>query len=104
VFGDTFELGTPAERLLSRKMGCYWSNFAHSGDPNVGPAEGCNVDSTAGAGSLSRDEYGAGLEHWPAWTAAEGAVLVLNTTVPLVSRARFAEDRCKVLDYVHVHW
>jgi len=34
VFGFPPELGTDAERFLSNAMGCYWSNFAHSGDPN----------------------------------------------------------------------
>ena len=38
AFGDGFELATPAERALATTMGCYWRNFAHSGDPNVGAA------------------------------------------------------------------
>jgi carboxylesterase type B len=37
VFGDAFELKTDAERKLSAAMGCYWRNFAHTGDPNRGP-------------------------------------------------------------------
>lgn len=34
VFGYPAELGTEAEVKLSKTMGCYWSNFAHTGDPN----------------------------------------------------------------------
>ena len=41
AFGDAFELKTAAEKALSRAMGCYWRNFAWSGDPNMGPAD-CN--------------------------------------------------------------
>jgi carboxylesterase type B len=36
VFGDQWELTTPAERALSKAMGCYWATFAQSGDPNSG--------------------------------------------------------------------
>ena len=35
VFGYPGELGTDAEVQLSKIMGCYWSNFAHTGDPNT---------------------------------------------------------------------
>ena len=38
VFGDAFELTGDAERTLSSHMGSYWRNFAHTSDPNVGPA------------------------------------------------------------------
>jgi len=43
AFGDTFELTTDAERSLSQKMGCFWRNFAWTGDPNVGPGGRCNT-------------------------------------------------------------
>ena len=37
VFGDSFELTGDAELTLSKHMGAYWRNFAHTGDPNTGP-------------------------------------------------------------------
>ncbi len=40
MFGDAFELITPGEKKLAREMGCYWSNFGGSGDPNESVA-GC---------------------------------------------------------------
>lgn len=43
AFGDAFELSTPAERMLSETMGCFWRNFAWSGDPNVGPGGPCGA-------------------------------------------------------------
>jgi para-nitrobenzyl esterase len=42
VFGDAFELGSDGERDLSEALGCYWSNFAVSGDPNHG-LSGCSA-------------------------------------------------------------
>jgi carboxylesterase type B len=39
VFGDQFELSSDGERALSRAMGCYWTNFAATGDPNRGPSD-----------------------------------------------------------------
>ena len=38
VFGDSFELTGADELTLSQHMGAYWRNFAHTGDPNSGPA------------------------------------------------------------------
>jgi len=38
VWGDGFELTGNAERRLSESMGCYWRNFAATGDPNEGPS------------------------------------------------------------------
>ena len=38
VFGDPFELSTEGERALSSSMGCFWSNFANTGNPNIPPA------------------------------------------------------------------
>merc|ERR1719253_1989023 len=40
VFGDPFELCSDGERVLSKTMGCYWTNFAATGNPNEGPS-GC---------------------------------------------------------------
>lgn len=55
------ELGTDAERTLSSTMGCYWSNFAHTGNPN-------SVSAAA-----TRFEF-----HWPkplCWFDASGGEL-----------------------------
>ena len=38
VFGYPAELSSAGERWLSKTMGCYWVNFASTGDPNFGPA------------------------------------------------------------------
>jgi carboxylesterase type B len=40
VFGDGFELRSDAEKKLSEAMGCYWTNFADTGNPNHGDS-GC---------------------------------------------------------------
>ena len=40
VFGDQFELTTEVERAASRAMGCWWTNFAATGNPNLGNAAG----------------------------------------------------------------
>mmetsp|Transcript_22536 Transcript_22536/g.58831 ORF Transcript_22536/g.58831 Transcript_22536/m.58831 type:complete len:203 (-) Transcript_22536:1570-2178(-) len=37
VFGFPAELSSGGERSLSKQMGCYWVNFASTGDPNYGP-------------------------------------------------------------------
>lgn len=37
VFGDDFELSSDGEHMLSNVMGCFWTNFAATGDPNNGP-------------------------------------------------------------------
>ena len=50
VFGDQFELSSDGGRALSRAMGCFWTNFAATGNPNKGPGD-C-------AAHLS-------LPHWP---------------------------------------
>eukprot|EP00041_Stephanoeca_diplocostata_P008658 m.128204 g.128204 ORF g.128204 m.128204 type:complete len:142 (+) comp17424_c1_seq1:84-509(+) len=39
VFGDQFELSSDGERRLSAAMGCYWVNFAATGNPNNGPTQ-----------------------------------------------------------------
>merc|ERR1719440_867116 len=38
VFGDSFELKGKGEMALSQAMGCYWVNFATTGNPNRGPS------------------------------------------------------------------
>jgi len=42
VWGDSFELTGEKEVALSRAMGCYWINFAATGNPNEGPS-GCST-------------------------------------------------------------
>mmetsp|Transcript_131556 Transcript_131556/g.409009 ORF Transcript_131556/g.409009 Transcript_131556/m.409009 type:complete len:573 (+) Transcript_131556:3-1721(+) len=66
VFGDAFEFKSDGERRLSRAMGCYWVNFAATGDPNRGPS-GC-------AASLS-------LPAWPAFGGESDAIVFSNTTI-----------------------
>ena len=39
VFGFASEINSSAEETLSTSIGCYWSNFAHTGDPNEGPCK-----------------------------------------------------------------
>merc|ERR1719355_493062 len=43
VWGDQFEITGDAEKALSRAMGCYWVNFAATGNPNEGPS-GCAAE------------------------------------------------------------
>ena len=37
VFGDAFELRSDAEKKVAAAMGCYWTSFAATGDPNGAP-------------------------------------------------------------------
>merc|ERR1712060_669940 len=39
VWGDEFEIVGHGEKRLSDAMGCYWMNFAATGDPNEGPSD-----------------------------------------------------------------
>lgn len=66
VFGDDFELSSTGERRLSRAMGCYWINFAATGNPNRGPS-GC---------ALSQS-----LPEWPALGDAGDAIEFSNTSI-----------------------
>lgn len=43
VFGFPRELSSDGERALSKAMGCYWVNFASTGDPNFGPTSCRNL-------------------------------------------------------------
>lgn len=88
VFNDTFELITPPERALSTAMGCYWANFAATGDPNNGSA--C---ADVGVGV-------AQLPVWPRWDAPKWEAIVFNQTIGLVSG--LAVQRCAVLDGVPI--
>eukprot|EP00039_Didymoeca_costata_P011207 m.156348 g.156348 ORF g.156348 m.156348 type:complete len:658 (-) comp15098_c0_seq14:72-2045(-) len=76
VFGDSFELSSDGERKLSNTMGCYWTNFATTGDPNKG--NNCS-------------------EPLPTWnTRTNGQFMSLsNTTINMEDDTRAA--RCNVL-------
>jgi carboxylesterase type B len=77
VFHDNFELVTPAERMLATAMGCYWTNFAWTGDPNNGGSR----TSSACAAPLAG---GAKLPVWPRFTTAADPIerqLVFNITL-----------------------
>ena len=89
MFGDTFEITGPAEQLLSRRMGCYWSNFAATGDPNHGT---CAADSE--------------LPHWPKFRYNrfrndldfDEKIIKLDVGKELQVLARFHSERCDVFD------
>ena len=70
VFGDQFELSSSGERALSKAIGCFWTNFAASGDPNQGP------------GNCAKHLK---LPHWPTMnqkgTSGGNAVVLSNTSV-----------------------
>ncbi len=80
VFGDAFELVTDEERELSAKMGCYWSNFAHTGNPNG-------------------ECRGAKLPGWPAYDAEE-KMIRFNTSGVEAFRNPLNTERCNLLDKV----
>ena len=42
VVGDVFELSSDGERTLSKAMGCYWTNFAATSNPNHGSSN-CSI-------------------------------------------------------------
>jgi carboxylesterase type B len=70
VFGDGFELMSEGERTLSKQMGCYWTNFAATGDPNRG-SDGC-------AAALQ-------LPQWPPLNDQLAAIVFSNTSVTSVA-------------------
>ncbi len=66
----------PEDQAVSELMGCYWTNFAKTGDPN-----------------------GAGLPHWPAYAPTEYQVMHLNAN----SRAKPEQyrPRYELLETLH---
>merc|ERR1712146_539064 len=74
VFEDTFELKSPAERRLSKEMGCYWTNFAATGDPNEGS---CII-----------------ALHLPRWPAFNGGDALELSVGRLRTRAKLKQDAC----------
>ena len=81
VFGDRFELISEVDQRLASKMGCYWANFAATGDPNRGLTN-CSIP----------------IERWPAWGEDHrGAVLVLSGQPRLQQRTGLGGGRCERL-------
>ena len=78
VFGDQFELSNAGERAASLAMGCWWRNFAATGDPNTGPT-GCT--------------QAYNLPAWPpAGTGGADAMVIANAT--LAPRAALNQKAC----------
>ena len=74
VFGDGFELSSAGERRLAASMGCYWSNFAATGNPNTGPC----------AAALA-------LPEWPAIGENFTAMQLSNTSVSIRKELKSAQ-------------
>eukprot|EP00035_Acanthoeca_spectabilis_P024071 m.452204 g.452204 ORF g.452204 m.452204 type:complete len:689 (+) comp20286_c0_seq1:60-2126(+) len=70
VFGFPAELSSDGERALSKAMGCYWVNFASTGNPNFGPASCGN------------------LPEWREISTTEGGVAIQfsNTSIKVVEK------------------
>ena len=94
TWGDSFELLGDGESALSEAMVEYWTNFAWSGDPNVGaPVRDAAAAATSSSSAATR---------WPEYTAATPTTLVFGngdraspTSTPNVSRVeRFKELDC----------
>ena len=77
VFGDDFELSTKGEHTLSNAMGCYWVNFAASGNPNKGPS-GCSQ-------TLK-------LPEWPSIGASNNVLVMSNTSI--AAKPGFKSTQC----------
>jgi len=75
VFGDRFELLTKAEVRASLAMGCWWTNFAATGDPNVG---------AGGNGTGCSTPANLDLPHWPATDAARDVTMVISSNESVV--------------------
>jgi len=67
VWKDTFELSSKGEQALSAAMGCYWTNFATTGNPNTGSDDCVNKFS---------------LPQWPSFGGERlDALMLSNTTI-----------------------
>ena len=80
AFYDAFELATAEERALSAAMGCYWRNFAHTGDPNRGP------------GPCLR---GAAPPHWPEFAAAPNTTTLQLDTAGIAPIVGLKTEQCE---------
>ncbi|XP_016303194.1 crystal protein [Sinocyclocheilus anshuiensis] len=80
---------TPAERLLSNRMLCYWGAFAHTGDP------GSHADSSA----FCRQQRPPA---WPRYTANSGW-LIMNLTLHSHAQTGSIEDICDFWDTLGIY-
>ena len=81
VFGFPAELSSPGERHLSAAMGCYWTNFATTGNPNTGNT-GC-VQSLA-------------LPAWPALGGKGDALMFTNATNGISVKSGLKAELCEL--------
>ena len=77
VFGYPKELSSDGERTLSKTMGCYWTNFAETGDPNKGACSTVN---------------GNPLIAWPQ-TGTDGDAIVFSNT-SITTRSGLKQEQC----------
>jgi hypothetical protein len=80
VFGYPAELASDGERALSKAMGCYWVNFASSGNPNYGPSSCSNLPEWREISTTAGTSIGL-------------SVLTVSRTF-LISRARGRSQHC----------
>ncbi|XP_049330061.1 cAMP-regulated D2 protein [Astyanax mexicanus] len=80
---------TPAERLLSNRMVCYWGSFAHSGAPSsrTPPSEFCRQQRPPA---------------WPEYSASSGW-LMMNLTVRSHAQAGSRNDICDFWDKLGIY-
>eukprot|EP01065_Artemidia_motanka_P045538 TRINITY_DN6710_c2_g1_i2.p1 TRINITY_DN6710_c2_g1~~TRINITY_DN6710_c2_g1_i2.p1 ORF type:complete len:702 (+),score=129.11 TRINITY_DN6710_c2_g1_i2:116-2107(+) len=81
VFGAQFELKTDGERYISRAMGCYWANFAETGDPNVG-TDGCAQQ----------------LPTWYPYTPGNDTSIVFRSNVTIGNEAGVKKEKCDAFE------
>jgi len=78
VFGYPNELSSDGERTLSKTMGCYWTNFAETGNPNNGACSSVN---------------GEPLLNWPVSGVTAGDAIVFSNTT-ITTRSGLKQDQC----------
>eukprot|EP01060_Flectonema_neradi_P021004 TRINITY_DN28513_c0_g1_i1.p1 TRINITY_DN28513_c0_g1~~TRINITY_DN28513_c0_g1_i1.p1 ORF type:complete len:636 (+),score=96.12 TRINITY_DN28513_c0_g1_i1:64-1908(+) len=78
VFGDPWELSNKGERQLSSAMGCYWANFAETGNPNNGSC--------------------SGYPYWPPFGASQSYIefSATNETSVISAKAQLHKEACDV--------
>ncbi len=80
---------TPAERLLSNRMLCYWGAFAHTGDP------GSHADSSV----FCRQQRPPA---WPRYTDNSGW-LIMNLTLHSHAQTGSRDDICDFWDALGIY-